>query len=452
MPAMPIDAWSAELGHARARTPPLRRQPLADADPNEDVALRELSLTYDKLSVAEEELRAKNEELERTYAVLEEERRRSQQLFHHAPVAYVVTDAFGSIRDANRSASDLLQYREEAVIGKPLVVFTQHASRRRIQRAIGRLRMGEDVITFGARVTAVSGPVIAVEISVAAGRNVRGELVELRWLLVDIRRRRKLERARRERATRLETLVGERTAELEHAQNLKDQLLATVSHELRTPLTAIGGYTELLSMGLRGRLTDDQLVDVNRIHRAYEHLARIVDDLLNFNKLVAHKLSFDIADVALADVVRGAWELTAPQAHDNGLRLELGDVPMIVVSADSERLRQIIVNLISNAVKFSGPGGTVVVRADTSVGYGVVCVEDTGPGIPEQSREAIFEPFVRLGDDSGAPGTGLGLAISRDMARAMGGDLTVASTVGVGSCFTLTVPASTRFATETVSD
>ncbi|HTE46099.1 MAG TPA: PAS domain-containing sensor histidine kinase [Gemmatimonadaceae bacterium] len=420
---------------------------MADLSPADGaVATHELSLAYEELSVVEEELRVQNDELGRAQSALHDERRRYHELFHQAPVAYLVTDEYGSIREANHSATQLLRYREEALIGKPLAVFTRDKSRRRMRAAVSRLNAGEDVVSFRVDMTTRAEATITIDATVAASRNHRGRLVELRWLLVHASGRRKAARAARKRSTRLETLVGERTAELEHAQTLKDQLLATVSHELRTPLAAIGGYTDLLSMGLRGDLTDDQLGDIRRIHRAYEHLARIVDDLLNFNKLVTHKLSFDIGDVVLADVVRGAWELTALQAQERGMNLELGALPTAVVRADDERLRQIIVNLIGNAVKFTPPGGVVRVETIVSGDSAMVSVEDNGPGIPASSCETIFEPFVRLGDANGVPGTGLGLAISRDMAREMGGDLTVVSDVGIGSCFTLRVPVSTRLA------
>jgi PAS domain S-box-containing protein len=447
--AIPIDVWLAELDRSRARTSTLRRGHLADVAPSDEgVALHELVLTYEELSVAEEELRVQHDELEQSHAVVEEERRRYQQLFHHAPVAYVVTDAHGAIVDANRSATRLLEYRETTLIGKPLIVFTHDASRRRMREVLNRVHGGETVVTFRMKVARRTKGSVIVEATVAASHNRRGELTELRWLLVDVRRRRKVERARRLRAERLELVVAERTAELEHAQQLKDRLLAIVSHELRTPLSAIGGYTELLSMGLRGPLSDEQQLDVQRIRRAYEHLARIVDDLLNFNKLVARTLSYDIVDVALEDAVRGAWELTAPQARDHALTLELGAAPPVIVRADGERLRQIIVNLIGNAVKFTGAGGTVRVSASADSRCAMIRVEDNGPGIPEAARESIFEPFVRIGTDHGVPGSGLGLAISRDMAVAMGGELTVSSELGIGSCFTLRIPVSTRFATE----
>jgi signal transduction histidine kinase len=286
-----------------------------------------------------------------------------------------------------------------------------------------------------------------VRVTIAAARGLRGELVEIRWLLVDQRPRRRRAVARRRRAAELESLVARRTSELEHTQRLKDKLVATVSHELRTPLAAIGGYAELLLMDLRGVLTEAQRTDVQRIQRACEHLSKIVDDLLDYSRLAAQDLAFDIHDTALDESLRGVMDLIAPQAREKRPSVELLVPPTIgLVRADPERLRQIVVNLVGNAIKFTPAGGTIYVRAFASNAEGIVEVKDTGPGIRSSDRDLIFEPFVRLRPDAATPGAGLGLSISRRMARAMEGDLTVQPGSNGGSCFALRLPLSTALA------
>jgi signal transduction histidine kinase len=241
-------------------------------------------------------------------------------------------------------------------------------------------------------------------------------------------------------------VVGEmlrgRIAELEHDQHIRDQIVANVSHEMRTPLAAIGGYVDLLQMGARGPLNEMQLLDLQRIHRAYEHLLHIVNDLLSYHKLVAGLFTFDITDVSVDDALLSVADLVAPQAAERRITLEIARTPAsTIVLADQERVRQILVNLAGNAIKFTEPGGIVRLRATVDGDVAVIEVEDTGIGIPGHSLETIFHPFTQLRSEGGA---GLGLAISRDMARGMGGDLSVTSTLGEGSCFALRLPFSRR--------
>lgn len=243
------------------------------------------------------------------------------------------------------------------------------------------------------------------------------------------------------RSDLLDEMLRARIAELEHDQRIRDQIVATVSHEMRTPLAAIGGYVDLLQMGARGPLNELQLLDLHRIHRAYEHLLHIVNDLLSYHKLVAGLFTFDITDVSIDDALVAVADLVAPQAAERQITLEIERIASsTLVLADQERVRQIIVNLAGNAIKFTEPGGIVRLRATVDGEDVVVEVEDTGIGIPKDSLETIFRPFTQLRSEGGA---GLGLAISRDMARGMGGDIAVTSAVGEGSCFALRLPFST---------
>ncbi len=279
-------------------------------------------------------------------------------------------------------------------------------------------------------------------------RRIADAGVELRWLLVDRTKRARREREQRARAAELETLVAARTAELLQAQATKDRLVATVSHEFRTALSAIGGYAELLAMGLRGPLTEPQAEDVRRIQRAYHHLSHVVDDLLSYSKIISGHLSLHVTDVALRDALRAIAELVMPQAAARHITITLGDTDQsLVVRADTDRLRQIVLNLLGNAIKFVPTQGRIDVRCRADATDVYVDVADNGPGIPPAEREGVFEAFVSHPSPAGVVGTGLGMAISRDLARAMGGDLAIKPQEDGGSCFVLRLPRSTPLAT-----
>ena len=245
-----------------------------------------------------------------------------------------------------------------------------------------------------------------------------------------------LERARLFEAER------EARAEAERANRAKADFLATMSHELRTPLNAIDGYAELMELGIRGPLTDAQREDLARIRRSQKHLLGLIDDVLSFARIESGRMTLDLVPVPLDEALGALEELVAPQLRAKGLRYDyLRTTTDVWVRADPERLRQVLINLLSNAVKYTDDG-TIIVEAAVEGEDAVVRVRDTGRGIPAEKLDAIFEPFVQVeqGLTRRSTGSGLGLAISRDLARRMGGDLTVESSVGGGSIFTLRLP------------
>jgi signal transduction histidine kinase len=238
---------------------------------------------------------------------------------------------------------------------------------------------------------------------------------------------------------------AERNArELEEANRAKSQFLANMSHELRTPLNAIAGYTDLLEMGLRGPVTDQQRTDLGRIRYAQEHLLGLINGVLNFAKLEAGKVTFRMEAVPVAATLGQVESLVALAAERRQVVYRRSSTDTGVrVRADRDKLQQILLNLLSNAVKFTDAGGEVCAGWEVRDGYVDLYVRDTGRGIPAAYLDSIFEPFVQVDADltRTSQGTGLGLAISHELARAMGGDLTVESTEGVGSTFTLRLHA-----------
>jgi signal transduction histidine kinase len=215
-----------------------------------------------------------------------------------------------------------------------------------------------------------------------------------------------------------------------------------MSHELRTPLNAIGGYVDLLQLGIRGPITDTQREDLERIRRNQRHLLGLINNVLNFAKIEAGHVEYHIVEAKLHGILDGMFSLVAPQVRSRGLTYEYVPCdPTIVVRTDPEKVQQILLNLLSNAVKFTDSGHVRLecIPSESAVSIRVV---DTGLGIPTEKLEAIFEPFVQVDQNftREGQGTGLGLSISRDLARAMGGDITVESVLGEGAVFTLTLP------------
>jgi signal transduction histidine kinase len=235
----------------------------------------------------------------------------------------------------------------------------------------------------------------------------------------------------------------EALARAAEADRAKADFLAIMSHELHTPLNAIAGYAELLELGMQGPISPQQREAIARIRQAQRQLAAVVDDILTFSRAENEALPIVIETVDVNQILDRIRFLVEPLMRGNRLTGEVAvcDPPMTVM-ADREKMQHIIVNLLSNAVKFSPPSSPIRIECEKVGNCAAIHVIDSGPGIPGEKLERIFEAFVQgsAGFTRTASGSGLGLAISRDLARMMGGDLTVESELGAGSRFTLTLP------------
>jgi len=262
------------------------------------------------------------------------------------------------------------------------------------------------------------------------------------WAAVAIDNARLYERERRARAD-----AENARAEAEQANKAKTEFLATMSHELRTPLNAIAGYVDLLDLEVRGPVTELQRDDLRRIQRSQRHLLSLINDVLNFAKLEAGQVELNPTTVVVRVLLADIEQLVSPQFAAKGLTYTCTDCDSsLVIRADEEKTRQVLLNLLTNAVKFTPTGGQVSVQCVARDGLVEIRVTDTGRGIPGDKVETIFEPFVQVDrhlTPTGQQGVGLGLAISRDLARAMGGDIDVESVAGRGSTFIVTLPRFT---------
>jgi signal transduction histidine kinase len=221
-----------------------------------------------------------------------------------------------------------------------------------------------------------------------------------------------------------------------------------VTHELRTPLSAIGGYAELLELGTHGELTPAQRVDIGRIRWNQHHLLGLIGDILTYVRGDAGGIEFVPADVDLREVGREVCEMLEPLFAKKQQRFvpAEGVLGPVVARADARRVQQIVINLVTNASKYSPEASEVSVRCAVEGEWAFIEVVDAGDGIPEAHRESIFEPFVQLaaGASGRQGGVGLGLAIARQLARGMAGDVGVAAGPGGGSVFRLRLPCAAR--------
>jgi signal transduction histidine kinase len=227
------------------------------------------------------------------------------------------------------------------------------------------------------------------------------------------------------------------------ASRAKGEFLAVMSHELRTPLNAIAGYAELMELGIRGPVTAEQREDLARIQKSQRHLLGLINGVLNYSRVDAGAVQYDVREVVLADALAACEQMIRPQFTQKGLAFEFdGCHRALRIRADSDKMQQIVLNLLSNALKFTEREGRVTLDCVPAIGNVAIRVTDTGHGIGSDQLERVFDPFVQVNAayTRVGGGIGLGLAISRDLARGMGGDLSVRSVVGEGSIFTLTLP------------
>jgi PAS domain S-box-containing protein len=441
-----LDRFSGELQVTREDSRRLGT-PTADTTSRENRA--ELIAALEELSIVEGELRSQHEALVEAHRELEAQRERYHTLFQLAPDPCLVTDLRGVIEEANAAAAELLGVPAPLLARKPLLGYLDAEARSELEHRLDRLTSSGHLDKWALAIESRDGRLVPMEAT--ASRAGKGSIC---WLFRDASARRASEESIHALNRSLNARVAQRTRELEvalegeqsarkeaeAANRIKTELFARLSHEFRTPLHAVSGYLEILEQNIHGALTADQRRDVGRIHQAQEHLITLVNMILDFAKLEGGPIELSMAEIPVEETLRGPEALVAPQFAKKSIVYthHPGD-PTVTVFADREKVQQILLNLLANAMRFTPSGGAVDLDWRIENDALLVHVRDTGPGIPDDKTEQIFEPFVQLRAPGSVPsgGTGLGLAISRDLARAMGGDVRVTSAVGVGSVFTL---------------
>lgn len=355
--------------------------------------------------------------------------------FDRAPCGLLSFGSDGVIRHANSALLEMLGASRETLVGQPFESLLTVSSRIFFQThffPLLKLQSTVEEIFLTFRRASGEGDVAALVNAVA--REEDGE-VRYDCALMRLRERRKWED---------EVLRAKRAAE--EANKAKSGLISMMSHDLRTPIGAIGGYCDLLMLGVRGALNDAQLGDVQRIKKASEYLLGLIEDVLNFARVNAGQIeNLDIKALNTDAVLTQTETLMGPRMEQAGIQYSRDACrEPIHVLADPDRLQQILLNVLTNAVKFTPSGGKISVTCKTEGEQTLIMVTDTGRGIPADQLERIFEPFVQVKTSSGGgsgskKGFGLGLAISRELARRMDGELKAVSALGQGSTFILTL-------------
>jgi two-component system sensor histidine kinase/response regulator len=366
--------------------------------------------------------------MERTRAeeALKQSELRFRSVTETAHDAIITADADGRIVSWNRAAEGLFGHTEAEAVGQPLTLIVPPRLRAQHTEGMARVRVGGERKVIGRTLELdglrKDGSEFPLELSLATWA-IGGERL-FTGILRDIT----------ERRVQAAKLAASERAAVETSR-AKSLFLASMSHELRTPLNAILGFVQLMERD--ATLTTEQRDNLGVILRAGEHLLGLINDVLSLSKIEAGESTLNPVDFALRRVLEGVSDLFRARAERRGLSLAFEVAPDLPpsVRGDEGKLRQVLINLVGNAVKFTERGGvTVRVRArDGRAGFEIA---DTGPGIAPEALERVFEPFVQAQAGAGAgEGVGLGLAISRHFVRLLGGELRATSELGRGSCF-----------------
>ena len=405
------------------------------------VELEELGVALEELQVAEAELLQQTQELEVARAAVEVERRRYYELFELAPDAYLVTDKYGKIQEANRVAANLLNISQKFLNGKLLTNFIAEADRQLFRHKLNQV--SQEVTAeipvlqqeWEIRICPRHTTEVDVAVTVSAVLGKASQFPHLRWLLRDITARKQAEATIRQ--------VQMQNVQLQEATRLKSQFLAIMSHELRSPMNAIIGFSQLLLRPTPNLLASNQAGMVERILKSGMHLLKLIDDILDFSKIEAGRLEFKPEQLNLAELVTATIEEMRPLIEQKHLclQVEINLADAYIVN-DGGRLRQILVNLISNATKFTDSGSIRIEVQELSPECLAIAITDTGIGIAEADIPLLFQEFRQVNQTITRQhsGTGLGLAITERLVRMMRGKIVVESALGQGSTFRVELP------------
>jgi PAS domain S-box-containing protein len=391
----------------------------------------ELDAVLDPVTSAPILLRRAQEELTRSEA-------RYRDLVTRAPSIVCELDPDGTMHFINDAVRTMLGWDPDRLIGRNAWEILMHSGYREMVRRFSETLVRRDVTGYEIPMRTRDGHVRWFAWNSANRYDDARALQSIVLFGIDVTDRKEADARNRMLAD-----AEVARAKAEAANKAKMEFLAVMSHELRTPLNAIGGYAELIELGIKGPVTPAQVEDLQRIRRSQAHLLGLINDIMNFVRLETGRVVFHNSRHYVRDLLDTIEALTRPQMRMKGI--EMGEPhcdETLEVWGDRDKIQQILINLVSNSIKFTTPGGRITVRCEARDASVLMHVEDTGRGIPQEKLVEIFDPFVQVNPQlsRSQDGVGLGLAISRDLARGMGGDLSAQSEEGRGSTFTLCLP------------
>lgn len=403
-------------------------------------SLEELRIALEELHVAEEELLEQNEALASMRAQIEAESRRYQELFEFAPDGYLITDELGIIKEANRAAATMLNVPQQFLLGKPIINFIPYEERSTFRSRLQQLRNTERLQEWELRLFPRHSAGFDAALTVATIRNNDGSTTGWRWLMRDITTRKQAEAKLRE--------IELQNLQLRETARIKSHFLAVMSHELRSPMNAIIGFSQLLLRHPSDRLSPQQESMVRRVFNSGRHLLHLIDEILDFSKLEAGRLEFQLEEFSLVEFVNATTEEMHPLVEQKHLTLQVQlDLQNPIILNDKHRLRQVLINLLSNAIKFTDAGSIRVSVCEPACEQIAIAVQDTGIGIAADDLKDIFTEFRQVNQTLVRQhgGTGLGLAITDRLVQMMRGSISVTSQLGQGSTFCVEIPRRVSF-------
>ena len=365
---------------------------------------------------------------------IRDERARLRTLLETLPEPIWLKDPDGVYLACNPAFEKVYNLRESELVGKTDADFTDAESARFLrakdQEAIlaDRTIVSEEWVTYAA-----TGERILLAKVKTPMRDGDGRLVGVLGIGRDVTEERQIQE-----------VLGAAKSQAEAANRAKSQFLSRMSHELRTPLNAIIGFSELLQLDMDNPLTGQQQEFLGHILNGASHLLALINEVLDLSRIETGRMELSMEAVYLPDLLSECMELTRPLAANRNIRLGVENHACQLIHADPVRLRQVLLNLLSNAVKYNREGGSVTVLCEeTREGKVRISVSDTGPGIPEERRAEVFQPFQRLGaEHTAVEGTGIGLTISKRLVEAMGGEIGFRNGKDQGTTFWVEMPAA----------
>ncbi|HET9424179.1 MAG TPA: ATP-binding protein [Gemmatimonadaceae bacterium] len=417
-------------------------------------ALVDLHLKQLKIAEQEQQLHvAERQEMElRHMRELLQSEARFRDIVGSAMDAIVAIDGKGTITLFNSTAERVFKCPVSQAVGSSVLKFFAPAEQPKVMERLIKVAgsaSGKAMTPTSMQAVRANGEPFPIEASVSCMETPGGNIYTI--ILRDVSERVAHEERLRRQAESLAETTAElkaaneelniRQLDLERAMTARSRFYASMSHELRTPINAVLGYSTLLLERIYGPLNDKQAEGIERTQRAARHLLELVNDVLDLSKIEAGKIDLRLQPVTFPTLVEDLFVTVRPLADEHGSALALKIDEEMRIVTDPRRVRQILLNLLSNAIKFGSGKPIDVTCAKREDGGVVIEVTDHGPGIPAQDLERIFQEFVQLGKTQLQDGTGLGLPISRRLAELLQGTLTVRSTPGEGSTFTLSLPA-----------